>query len=471
MTRIIRSSSLLLCVASLLLASPATRAGSLDDPRYASDLHSDSSDLFLRDYSFALRHAPAWLVNALPSSRLSSLRSTSLYDRAGDRTESIYRYSTDVGTLANPFNLALFTGSSTFAYGGGAKTSGLLLTDAGAVPNATTAVVSWNVTTGGSWGTASNWDTGVVPPTGSDVVFSSAAAGSSAKAITLDATRSVNSLTFTASQTGSVTISTNQLVLNPSAANATTISVNTNSGDHTISSAVQLAGQNNQVFDIGANRTFTFTGSISGSTASRGFTKSGTGTLVLSGTNTYDGATVLNAGTTLINGNQSASNGALSVNNAGTVLGGTGTIGGATTVNTLATITGATSGTIGTLTMTSTLTFTGSSTYLVDINATTSDKLAIGGTLDLSGLGDSINFNSLATPTAASYTLATYTGVVGIFDIQGNLPAGYTLVYTPTELDLVMTPVPEPSTWIGAALALGAVGWTQRKRFGKKLTS
>jgi autotransporter-associated beta strand protein len=32
-----------------------------------------------------------------------------------------------------------------------------------------------------------------------------------------------------------------------------------------------------------------------------------------------------------------------------------------------------------------------------------------------------------------------------------------------------LTPVPEPSTWIGAALALGAIGWTQRKRFAKRL--
>ena len=30
------------------------------------------------------------------------------------------------------------------------------------------------------------------------------------------------------------------------------------------------------------------------------------------------------------------------------------------------------------------------------------------------------------------------------------------------------TPVPEPSTWIGAALALGAIGWAQRKRFARR---
>jgi hypothetical protein len=34
-----------------------------------------------------------------------------------------------------------------------------------------------------------------------------------------------------------------------------------------------------------------------------------------------------------------------------------------------------------------------------------------------------------------------------------------------------LVPVPEPSTWIGGALALAAIGYTQRKRFVKRLAN
>ena len=37
------------------------------------------------------------------------------------------------------------------------------------------------------------------------------------------------------------------------------------------------------------------------------------------------------------------------------------------------------------------------------------------------------------------------------------------------EIDLSLTAVPEPSTWIGAALAFAAIGFTQRGRLTKRL--
>lgn len=142
---------------------------------------------------------------------------------------------------------------------------------------------------------ASNWDAGI-PATGAPVVFSSATGGGTAKATTLDKAFNIVSLTFNATQTGNVTIASgtgsNTLTLTPVTNGATTISVDTASGDHTISTSISLAGQNNQVFDIGANRTFAINAAISGSTGSRTFTKAGTGTLSLGGTTNNSFGTV-----------------------------------------------------------------------------------------------------------------------------------------------------------------------------------
>ena len=136
-------------------------------------------------------------------------------------------------------------------------------------------------------------------------------------------------------------------------------------------------------------------------------------------------------------------------------LGGTGSILGAATVNTGGTITGGTVGAVGTLTLGSTVNVTGG-TYLVDIAGATADKLTIGGVLTLSNAA--ITF--AGTPTAASYQLATYSSETGTF--TGTVPTGYTLQYNATELDLVA--VPEPSTWAGMLLFVGAVGYSRRRQ-------
>jgi autotransporter-associated beta strand protein len=219
------------------------------------------------------------------------------------------------------------------------------------------------------------------------------------------------------------------------------------------------------------------TGEISGAivdntgTNKTSLAKSGTGTWTLSGTNTYTGTTSVNGGTLFINGNNSAATGAVTVNATGT-LGGTGTIGGAVTVSASAGGGGtiAPGASVGTLTLSSSLTFTGFdasnlATYAVEILGATSDKLAITGALDLTNAFDQITFSG--TPNGSTtYVLATYASLTGgTFDF-GAAPSGYTLVYGATELDLA--PVPEPATWIGGALALGVLGWSQRKRIIRK---
>ena len=237
------------------------------------------------------------------------------------------------------------------------------------------------------------------------------------------------------------------------------------SGAHTINSAVVLGGTqtwtNNSVNDLTVN------GAVSGAA---GLTKAGAGTIVLGGTNSYSGATAVNAGTLLVNGNQSAATGAVSVNNTGTTLGGTGNIGGATTVNAGANITGATDGTIGSLTLAS-LTFNGASgnlaNFIVDLVGATSDTLNITGLLDLGGTFDALVFNGSPDGTS-TYLLASFGSLNGTFNTAPSF-AGYQYIYGLTTLELSpLTPVPEPSTWVAGALALLAVGYTQRRRFARK---
>jgi autotransporter-associated beta strand protein len=200
-------------------------------------------------------------------------------------------------------------------------------------------------------------------------------------------------------------------------------------------------------------------------------TKSGVNTLTLTNSNTYTGTTQVSNGNLIINGNQSGATGPVSTVAAGTgTLGGIGTIGGATTINSGGAITGATNGTTGTLNFNNVgVAIGGNGTYLVDIGGLLSDKLNLGsGVLDLSATGDIISFSQLSTLTGTSYTLATYSSATSTFDTVTNLPTGYSLVYNPTELDLVITAVPEPSTWIGGALVAASLLATQRKRFVRK---
>ena len=143
------------------------------------------------------------------------------------------------------------------------------------------------------------------------------------------------------------------------------------------------------------------------------------------------------------------------------------------TINQGARITGGTLGTIGTLTLMNTVTLSGVSsslaTFVVDLLGATSDKLIIGGALNLSSLFDSISFSGSANGTS-TYTLATFASVTGIFNAVANLPSGYGLIYNATSLQLApLTSVPEPGTWATGALALLAVGYAQRRRFAKKL--
>lgn len=186
------------------------------------------------------------------------------------------------------------------------------------------------------------------------------------------------------------------------------------------------------------------------------------GTVTLTGTNSYTGSTEVDGGTLLINGNNSAATGGVFVYNGGT-LGGTGTTG--SNVNVFGgTITGATATTVGTLTLLGSANFAtgegGGGTYLANLSGALSDLLAITGSMIL-GADTTLNIAGPADGTS-TYVLATFASHLGTFATVTGVPSGYTLVYNPTDLELV--PIPEPATWIGGALALGAIAFARRSR-------
>jgi fibronectin-binding autotransporter adhesin len=188
------------------------------------------------------------------------------------------------------------------------------------------------------------------------------------------------------------------------------------------------------------------------------------GTVTFTGANTYTGSTDVEGGTLLVNGNNSGATGGVFVDNAGT-LGGHGTIGGS--VFTFGgTITGDTATTVGTLTLLNNVNlFTGEGaggTYLANLSGSLSDLLAITGNLGL-GTGTTLDIVGSADNTT-TYILATFAAHSGTFDTVTGIPLGYTLVYNPTDLELVPTAIPEPATWIGGALALGAISAFRLRR-------
>ena len=159
---------------------------------------------------------------------------------------------------------------------------------------------TWSATTGGTWGDGTNWGNALAsnyPRNANDTAIFSTTGDSSAKTVTLDAAISIRPLQFGANQTGSVTISSGTgraLTLTNTVGQPTTITVNTASGDHTLAADLTIAGPAAQSGLIGANRTFTISGSVSGA---QGMLISGGGTVLFNGTNTYTGSTLVGSGT------------------------------------------------------------------------------------------------------------------------------------------------------------------------------
>ena len=384
-----------------------------------------------------------------------------------------------------------------------AASSSTIVHGSGITPSTiTTGTGTWAVDNSGTWTNPANWVGNNVPDGAGSFADISQVNLTANRTVTLDVSRTVGRLTigdtdgthsYTLDASPGATLTFDQ---SPNFGFAGVLTQSATSAGDTISAPIVIGNVNYLSVQNASAATFTISGNISSSAGSKiiqfdsgvinvtgvisnGTTGNfvqvgvvGTSVVTLTGTNTYTGGTSINGATLFVNGDNSGATGSVSVVNSGSLLGGTGTIGGSVTIGGGGTITGGTDTSVGTLTLLGNLSFnageSSGSRYLVNLSGSTSDKLAISGALNLgNSFGDVLNFSGMADGTS-TYVLATYASHVGQFDSVFNLPAGYSLVYLPTELDLVSIPIPEPATWLGGAIAVAALLWTQRRRFAKR---
>jgi len=369
-------------------------------------------------------------------------------------------------------------------------------------PTAINATGTWALNASGNWSNSANWAGGTIADGAGNTADFSSFDLTNNIVVNLDSSRTIGNLlvgdfngtnTYTLSSSSGATL-TFDLNTGRYFDESLLQQSSTSAGD-TI--AVPLLLNNSlDINNLSATKPFTITGNIAGSSGTNTFPSltfngqdtstsaagnilvSGNisngntgarlgvsvraGTVTFSGTNTYTGSTSIAGGTLLINGDNSAATGNVSVFNSGT-LGGTGTVGG-NVITFDGTITGATAGTVGTLTLKGNVELSsgeGSGTYWADLSGSLSDLLKITGTLglgvdsilDIHGVGDGVT----------TYTLATFDSRTDVFGSVMGIPSGYSLVYSATDIELVPTAIPEPATWIGGALALGAIGFISRR--------
>jgi hypothetical protein len=181
--------------------------------------------------------------------------------------------------------------------------------------------------------------------------------------------------------------------------------------------------------------------------------------------------------------------GNITVNGSGTTLGGTGNISGTVTLGN--TTPGAilnagpsgangTSASVGTL-HTGALTLTGANTFHVDAFGTAQanwDQVVVNGAATLgttSSLQLAIATAGLNFATGATYILIDANTISGSFSnaTEGSIVSvngyNFTAHYDAVGGNFDLIAIPEPSTWVAAALTLLAIGYTQRRKVASAL--
>jgi autotransporter-associated beta strand protein len=336
---------------------------------------------------------------------------------------------------------------------------------------------------------AANWSSDAAGATSStlapaaDVVFSTTGVSPQNQNTILDLDTTISSLTV--NDPVAVTISGTHTLSIAGTGATTGITINNGAGLTTISSNLTLSGSS-QTIAVNNTAGLLITGGVGGTI---GLTKTGSGMLTLAGTTTYTGATTINAGT-LTAGAAGALGGTsnIVVNTGGTLLlsgsattdrinnsstmtlnGGTFNTGGFSEHNLSATV--VTSG-MGALTL--------SSNSIIDLGAGAS-IIAFANSSAQTWLGTLSIYNWTGTPVAGGGTDQLYFGTDStgltmpqLSQISFYSDSGTTFLGTggfTIGMDGELGPVPEPSTWVAAALAFGYIGFTQRRRLRKLLVT
>jgi autotransporter-associated beta strand protein len=397
----------------------------------------------------------------------------------------------------------------------------------GALPVAPLISATWTGNANSDWGNSSNWNPQTVPGSGDTASFN--VAGDTTINLGLGG-RTINTILFGTADAGHYTIGSgvigNQnLTLNDGGAitvsgpvindqlinanvilgtdqgtsstitftNDSTTASLTIAGDVTPSGSGVGSGTKILALDGSGN------GLISGDIRDGGpggatiaLTKNGIGTWTLSASNTYSGTTVVNGGTLLVNNTLGSGTGSgdVFVNNTLTTLGGTGTIDGRATVGANANLAPGNGGHTTAIFTVGALTLLPGSNFRIDINGTSAgsgyDRLV----QTAAGNNTFVIANSNLVVTVGTTLSLGQTFLIGLRNAGGpingqfaGIPQGGTVVgsdgtvfsvsYTggtgnDIELTVVQaSAVPEPSTWMGGALAIAGLAFSQRRRLRK----